>query len=134
MHPQWTRDLPFIRKRAAQLMSKSRFIACQFDAYLQDGLWLEMARHANAMAGRLGNGVAGSARARLAWTPEANEVFCIVDKTLADRLREQGAVFYQWNPPRAKPGLLGEQEVLLRLVASFATEVDEVERFVELLG
>ncbi len=47
MNPKMSKDLPFIRKRAAQLFSKSRFIASQFDAYLQNGLWLEMARHAN---------------------------------------------------------------------------------------
>src|SRR5690606_24469502 len=50
MNPERARDLPFIRKRAAQLFSKTRFIAAQFDAYLADNLWLELARHANALA------------------------------------------------------------------------------------
>jgi len=40
MNPELSKDLPFIRKRAAQLFSKSRFIACQFDAYLHDELSL----------------------------------------------------------------------------------------------
>ena len=35
MNPDLSKDLPFIRKRAAQLLSKSRFIAAQFDAYLE---------------------------------------------------------------------------------------------------
>jgi threonine aldolase len=51
--PARAQELAFMRKRAAQLFSKSRFIAAQFDAYLADGLWLETARHANAMAARL---------------------------------------------------------------------------------
>jgi threonine aldolase len=38
MGPEMSKDLPFIRKRATQMFSKSRFIACQFDAYLHDGL------------------------------------------------------------------------------------------------
>lgn len=134
MNPALAKDLPFIRKRAAQLLSKSRFIACQFDAYLHDGLWLELARHANAMAGRLQNGIGNAKQARLAWPAEANEVFCILDKTRADRLREQGAVFYPWNPPRAKPQLLAENELLARLVTSFATEAEQVDRFLQLLG
>ena len=134
MNPQIAKDLPFIRKRAAQLFSKSRFIASQFDAYLDGGLWLELARHANAMAARLGNGIAASRHARLAWQPEANQVFAILDKAQADRLQENGAVFYRWNPPRAKPGLLAEQQVLARLVTSFATESGHVDRFLELLG
>ena len=133
MNPELSKDLPFIRKRAAQLFSKSRFIACQFDAYLHDELWLDMARYANAMAERLRNGIVNSKNARLAWYAEANEVFAILDKAHADQLQEKGAVFYQWNPPRAKPGLLGQHEVLVRLVTSFATEADQVDRFLELL-
>lgn len=134
MNPAQSGDLPFIRKRAAQLFSKSRFIACQFDAYLHDNLWLELARHANAAARRLQNGIVHSKTARLAWHAEANEVFCVLEKTLADQLRSQGAVFYQWNPPRSKPGLLDEHEVLIRLVTGFATEAEQVDRFLELLS
>ena len=133
MNPELAKDLPFIRKRAAQLFSKSRFIAGQFDAYLHDELWLDMARYANTMAERLRDGIVNSTHARLAWLVEANEVFAILDKAHADQLLEKGAVFYQWNPPRAKPGLLGQHEVLVRLVTSFATEADQVDRFLELL-
>jgi Threonine aldolase len=53
MNPDLSKDLPFIRKRAAQLLSKSRFIAAQFDAYLHDNLWLNMANHSNNMAMQL---------------------------------------------------------------------------------
>ncbi len=134
MNPELAKDLPFIRKRAAQLLSKSRFIAAQFDAYLKDGLWLEMAAYANTMAQRLLAGIVSSKRARLAWEAEANEVFAILDKADMEQLQEQGAVFYQWNPPRAKAGLVNDQEVLVRLVTSFATEVDHVDRFISLLG
>ncbi|NJA04724.1 low specificity L-threonine aldolase [Methylococcaceae bacterium WWC4] len=134
MNPAAAKDLPFIRKRAAQLFSKSRFIAAQFQAYLHDGLWLALARHANAMAARLQQGIAASARARLAWPAEANEVFAILTKADAARLRSAGAVFYPWNPPHAVPGLLAEHETLVRLVASFATQPDDVERFIDVLG
>lgn len=133
MHPEQARDLPFIRKRAAQLFSKSRFVACQFEAYLQDDLWLVLAWNANAMAMRLQEGISKTTQARLAWPAEANEVFVIIKQALVETLRAQGAVFYEWNPPRAQAGLLGEDEVLLRLVTSFATQADEVDRFIELL-
>jgi len=134
MNPELAKDLPFIRKRAAQLLSKSRFIAAQFDAYLKDGLWLEMAAYANNMAKQLQAGIVSSKRARLAWVAESNEVFAILDKTDMEQLQNQGAVFYEWNPPRAKAGLVDEQEVLVRLVTSFATEADQVDRFISLLG
>src|SRR6266700_6733954 len=41
------------RKRGGHLVSKHRFIAAQFDAFLADGLWLRLAAHANRMADRL---------------------------------------------------------------------------------
>ncbi len=59
--PDMARDMPFLRKRAGQLFSKSRFVAAQLDAYLSDGLWLDLARHANAMADRLRAGLAACA-------------------------------------------------------------------------
>ena len=71
-------DFAFFRKRAAQLFSKSRFIAAQFEAYFEDDLWLETARHANAMAAQLAGHVRARRRPRLAWEPQANEVFAIM--------------------------------------------------------
>ena len=47
---RWPRDAGFVRKQAAQLPSKMRFVAAQFEALLADELWLRNARHANAMA------------------------------------------------------------------------------------
>ncbi|PLU53640.1 low specificity L-threonine aldolase [Sinorhizobium medicae] len=41
-------QMHFLRKRSAQLFSKSRFVAAQFDAYLTGDLWLDLARQANA--------------------------------------------------------------------------------------
>jgi threonine aldolase len=134
MQPETASDLPFIRKRAAQLFSKTRFMACQFDAYLQDNLWLDLATHANDMGLRLQTGIAQSKNASLAWQGQANEVFCVVQKETAEHLRRQGALFYDWNPPHANKTLLGKNELLLRLVTSFATRPEQVDRFVALLG
>ena len=132
--PQAARDLPFIRKRAAQLFSKTRFIAAQFEAYLENGLWLETASHANAMAARLASAIDASGQMRLAWQPQANEVFAIVDKEKMERLQAAGAVFYPWNPPHGFEDSIGEGETLTRLVTSFATTADEVEAFGRLIG
>ena len=78
-------------KRAAQLFSKSRFIAAQFEAYFEDGLWLESARHANQMAGRLAATIRASKSIRLAWEPQANEVFAIMPEATIKDLQDKGA-------------------------------------------
>jgi len=128
------RELAFLRKRAAQLFSKSRFIAAQFDAYFKDGLWLDTARHANAMAARLAAAIEDSASARLAWLPQANEVFAVMQKAEADRLQAAGAVFYDWHRPHGFDGHIGVDEALYRFVTSFATTSEDVARFEALIG
>ena len=134
MEPGRARQFPFLRKRAAQLFSKSRFVAAQFEAYFAGGLWLETARHANAMAARLARHIRASGAARLAFEPQANEVFPIVEKGAVERLHAAGAVFYPWHPPSDIAAAIGPHETLVRLVTSFATGEDEVDRFGELLG
>jgi threonine aldolase len=52
-----------------------RFASVQLLAYLQDDLWLRLARRANALARRLATGVATTDAARLLAPVEANEVF-----------------------------------------------------------
>lgn len=133
-NPDMAKDLPFIRKRAAQLFSKTRFIACQFDAYLKDNLWLDLASHANAMANRLSQGIIQSKHARLAWPVDTNEVFCILNQALAEKLRQQEATFHPWNPPRSKQNLIGNDERLIRLVTSFASSTNQVDQFIDLLN
>lgn len=134
LDPAMATQAPFIRKRAAQLFSKSRFIAAQFDAYFENDLWLDLARHANAMANRIRTGIAGSSQARLAWDSTANEIFPILAKSLSKKLMAKGAMFYEWTPPRSASHLVGADETMLRLVTSFATTEDMVDQFVELIA
>ncbi len=134
MDPARAKDLPFIRKRAAQLFSKTRFVAAQFDAYLRDDLWRDLARHSNALAARLANHIHASSQMRLAWKPEANEVFAIMKQSVYDRLRDAGAVFYDWNPPHSEVGRIGEGEIFARFVTSFANTEEEVDRFGDMIA
>ena len=133
-NPDQAREMPFIRKRAAQLFSKSRFIAAQFDGYFEDNLWLDLARHANATADRLRAGIEASNTARLAWATTANEVFAIVKKTAANIADDRGAKFYEWPVPSETPELVGADEALIRLVTSFATTEADVDGFLNCLS
>ena len=128
------REFGFIRKRAALLFSKSRFIAAQFEAYFEDGLWLETAAHANAMAARLAGHLAASGKARLPWEPDANEVFAIMPGKVAEALQGKGARFYDWHMPASFVGEIAQGDKLWRFVTSFATDPEEVDRFAEALA
>lgn len=121
--PAEAADFIFRRKRAAQLFSKMRFISAQFDAYLADDLWLLMARHANAMAARLSEGLA-AAGAKIWYPTEANEVFVSFAPGVAEKLRAAGAQFYPWVTP-GDPA----NGAMQRLICSFATRAEDVDAF-----
>jgi threonine aldolase len=127
--------LPFLRKRAGHLFSKSRFVAAQFAAWLEGSHWLELATRANAVAARLAAGLKGSGRARLALAPEANQVFAVLPEEELPRLRAAGAAFYEWRPESMGGELeCAPGEAVIRLVTSFATTEEEVDRFLDLVG
>ena len=130
--PGLAEALRYRRMRGGHLVSKGRFIAAQLEAYLKDDLWLLLARRANAMARRLADGIEGSSAARLAFPVPANEVFAILPRDADARLKEAGALYHEWIWD--KPADMGENEIMIRLVTAFATEQDEVDRFLNLLG
>jgi threonine aldolase len=112
----------FRRKRAGHLISKGRWLGAQLDAYLRDGLWLKLARHANAMAQRLAQGLAQIAGARLVHPTEANEVFVALPEPLIQALLAEGFRFYRWPD---------DSSTTLRLVTAFDTTTAEVEALLQ---
>jgi threonine aldolase len=116
------------RKRGGHLLSKHRFLAAQMAAYLADDCWLELARHANAMADRLAQGLTATGLAPI-WPVEANLVFVLFPRALDAKLKAAGADYYV----RPSGSLdVSADRVLVRLVTSFATTHAEIDRFVEL--
>ena len=132
--PALARDFAFRRKRGGHTLSKGRFLGAQMSAYLEGGHWLDLARHANAMADRLAQGLATCPGVRLPWPCEANEVFAILPRAADGALKAAGALYYHWG----NRGLTADRapqadEVFVRLVPSFATTPQEVDRFLEVV-
>jgi threonine aldolase len=128
--PARATNMPERRKRAGHLISKHRFLAAQMEAYCADDLWLKLARHANAMADRLAAGLA-SLGVESVWPVEANEVFVAVAARMDARLKSEGAIYHPWRTNSLPHGIaLPDNASLVRLVTSFATSAEEVDRFV----
>lgn len=127
-------DFEHRRMRAGQLLSKSRFMAAQMEAYLTDDLWLDNARHANAMATRLADGLKGSDGVRLGVECQANEVFVIISKAKHNVLAASDAVFHPWLASGSDTDTVGEDEIMIRLVTSFLTKAGDVDEFLALVG
>jgi threonine aldolase len=85
-----------LRKQTLQLASKMRYVAAQFDALLEDQLWLRNAAHANAMARRLFDAVAGIDGVTLTRPPAANAVFAVLPRPARVRLQQEFD-FYEWD-------------------------------------
>lgn len=127
LDPDRARQMDHLRKRSGQLFSKARFVSAQFEAYLEDGRWLALARHANAMGALVAEAIEKSSAFRLAWAPDANEVFAIGNSDAVEALSAAGIAFSPWQPPRAERHLLREDEAMIRLVASFATTTADID-------
>ena len=117
----------FIRKRSGHLFSKTRFISAQFDAYLENELWLKLARHSNAMGEELEKMIRNSNHVRPAWPSDSNQVFFIADKGKAQTWLEKGARFHPFPTPRGMENEIAENEQIYRLVASFVTQQKHID-------
>jgi threonine aldolase len=93
-NPELAASLGYRRKRAGHLFSKMRFLSAQLDAYLEDGLWLKMARHANAQMRRLHKGLAGLNRVEVLHPVEANMMFARLPRAMTEALIAGGYFFY----------------------------------------
>jgi threonine aldolase len=106
------------RKRAGHLQSKGRYLAAQILALLEDGLWLDNARAANAAA----QAIAAKAGERLVHPVEANELFVRLAAEERDALRSRGFAFYDWD------------DTCCRMVTSWNTRLEDAEALGEAIS
>jgi threonine aldolase len=114
--PELAESYLYARKQGTQLASKMRFISAQLLRLFEDGLWRETAGHANAMARRLGEAVAATPGAALAYPVQANAVFASLPAAAIDALHELYH-FYVWD----------EDAGVVRLMCSWQTTTDDVD-------
>lgn len=109
------------RKRGGHLYSKMRYLSAQLLAYIEDGLWLELASHANSQAARFAAAVAEHPEARLEYPAQANEVFVRWSTAAFERLEAGGIGFLTW------PG----QDDLGRFVFGHTTSAEDTRQLID---
>lgn len=126
LNPEASEGLKYLRKLNMQLASKMRFVSAQLVALLEGDLWIRSASHANAMARRLRDaldaGIASGDLPGLGFTQEtqSNGVFATLPARVADRLRDRGFKFYDWDASRYE----------VRWMCSFDTSEADIDDFV----
>jgi len=132
--PAKAADFEFQRKRGGHTLSKGRFLGAQMEAWLKDGLWLDLAQRANAAAQRLANGLAVCPGVRLVWPAQVNEVFVMVPAAALAPLKGAGARFYEWSSRALAPGASPRPgEAFVRLVCSFETSQGEIDQLIAIV-
>jgi threonine aldolase len=114
------KTFPFYRKRSGHLFSKMRFLSAQLEAYITDDLWLKNATHANNMAAKLAEGLAGVEKVKFCHPVEANEIFMQLPESVIAAVLAEGFLFYRWA------------NSTVRLVTAFNTKEEDVNAFVDL--
>jgi threonine aldolase len=123
--PAVGRELELRRKRAGHLWSKHRYLAAQMLAYATDGLWLEMARSANAACRALVAALGDVPGARIAHPPAGNMIFADLPRAAHARAFAAGAR-YGLYPDDDLTGP-GEELLRCRLVCDWSKRQDEID-------
>ncbi len=117
--PDIATDIGYHLRRAGMVWSKMRFASAQVTAYLENDLWLRLARQANAAATALAEHIRPVAGARLLAPVQANELFVEMAPSALTALEEAGFLFYRrgrdvarfvcrWDTGKEELAALGE--------------------------
>lgn len=116
-------EFEYIQKQGLQLQSKMRFLSAQFIPYIEKNIWHRNAKQANDMCTRLLNGLKDISSIKLAYPVQSNQLFAYFSKELIEHTQKIFS-YYIWN----------EKTNLIRLVTSFDTTVEDVDKFLETLA
>ncbi|WP_050615132.1 threonine aldolase family protein [Bacillus testis] len=111
-------------KQKGAMLAKSRLLGIQFSELFSNHLMYDLAEHANAMAERLQKGIEEQGFSFLAHST-TNQVFPILPHAYIEKLQEQ-FLFYVWEK-------IDDTHSAVRLITSWATDVKQVDAFLETL-
>lgn len=107
-------------KQKGGMLAKGRLLGIQFKELFQDGLWFDLARHANDLAGKLQQGLKEKGVKLMVESP-TNQIFPIFPDEEVQRLAESFA-FEIW-------GKNNDGTTTIRLVTSWASDPGVVDAF-----
>jgi len=115
-----SKHIAYKHKQVMQLASKTRFIAAQFEAMLQNELWRKHAAHANKMAEMLCKSLTPNRKIKITRPVQANALFAEIPRAWYEPLQEHYP-FYVWK----------ESTHEVRLMCSWDTREEDIQRFTD---
>jgi threonine aldolase len=125
LDPALARSARYLRKQVTQLPSKMRFIAAQFNALLDDDLWIRSAAHANAMAQLLYELTLDVPGVEHDAPPAVNSVFPCLPPDAIEPLRAW-CFFWDWDVSRHQVRWMTAWDTTEDDVRTFADGVREI--------
>lgn len=122
LNPQLNVEMKYRRKQMAQLCSKMRFMAAQFDAYITTEVWRRNAEHSNRMAQLLCQALADIPEAKVMYPVQANSVFVQLPNAVWNALLDD-YFFYLWD----------EETDVVRWMCSFDTTEEDIRSLIAAL-
>jgi threonine aldolase len=111
-------------KQKGAMLAKGRLIGIQFAEMFKNDLFFEMGKHANKMAKKLAEGISAKGYSFLT-EPSSNQIFPIFPSKIIHQLQNDFE-FFVWEK-------IDEEKSAIRLVTSWATEEEQVVRFINSL-
>lgn len=123
--PEITENLQYNRKQSAQLASKLRYLSAQFIPYLENNLWLENAKKANASAGRLAAVLRRYPQIHFTQKVESNQLFFTIPADALKKLQELH-FFYMWNEEMNEARLVTSWDTTDEDIAGFEKDLEKI--------
>ena len=117
-------DFRYLIKQRGAMLAKGWLLGIQFEELFTDGLFYDLAAHANACASRLRDGLAARGY-EFAYPPQTNQLFPIFTDEMIERLGRD----FLFMPDKK----IDENRRSVRLVTSWATTEAGVEEFIRAL-
>ncbi len=118
---QLQKDFEFHLKQRGALLSKGRILGIQFLELFMDDLFFDLAKHANAMAGKIVEAMKEKG-IKFLTNSTTNQIFPILSNHLIERLAKKHG-FYVWQK-------VDEENSAIRLVTSWATQESAIDEFI----
>lgn len=123
-NPVYDKDFRYMIKQHGGMLAKGRLLGLQFEALFCNGLYFELARHANQAAERLAAGIADLGY-KFAAKPVTNQIFPIFPKSVIKQLETEYLFEFSSH--------YDDECDVVRLCTSWATDMDKIEEFLKVL-
>lgn len=120
-NPALQDDFAFHIKQRGALLAKGRLLGLQFSTLFETDLFTQSTLYANRLAQKLSHGIQAAGYALSADT-DTNQIFPILPNTVIKSLQDDFS-FYIWNK-------IDDENSIIRLVTSWATEEEQVDKFI----